>query len=1068
MTRELLLSLVHNARTQLTNEMVALNDDILFLQNELSLSKNKHCSDLVKRKTDITKEQKLKQLSGFLTKYVMFLLDKREGNAPSGGYYSHVMSRNDGIASVMEGIDKAETRKENSAAERLKDLCQKRSALEDMLRLLQISEVEKLSDDKSQDVFSDLMFQLKSSILGGTGHLFSRMRNSEEGAKFRLGKASDNGGDNNNDDEEEHDEDNDGDGNAARGDRCSTATSAGAGINSSRELVTDLEEASGSSDVHADGTLRGKRPAKSPSLDAHISEKGSPLTCKSHTEEKLLPKSASLTSPFLKKQQKCRGRNNQGDSSMQKFNLMRKCFSNTNGVVTSFLFDRDRKMDEGAADISTGSRRNEKSEISILRKFCLEESSVHLESKHTNVAVLKEHIEKGSPKISVKPIPPSINKSGKNVCTRKGGNQSNVEAWEGRHQSGSFDSISSGCSSSSSSSDASASRGPGRERSELGRQMGRKKYLIRINRKGHGSFEVKKDGANSSNRAYDFEVIYEDTDGVVGRMDAAAPEERTPKQLVHFSFLRRGGKICGVQKLHIGDSELVRSLHFRSTTKGGPRDEVVDGVSPGENQLVPRRRKERTTKEARKRINLLEENLKNLREENFRKKYELTRIIDDMKRRRMKGMVANEGVNSEGANHHGATSDGEAASYNMEFVETNRLRGLYIHMLDKQSQLERDKNFYKNELEKLQQDIKNGEAPLADFLREEKEKFIQREKEFYKKEKKFLLVKNQLRKKVTNLKNELEIAEVKLNKEREVNKGLKSTITENLSVIEKKDSERRNSELENESKMKMLNIELQELMDTVVIEKKERNKLQEEICLIRKDMAFDNFKKVVLEKITRTNCDIKYLAEILELLTKELEKRISKESSNEKHVRELKEECKKKEQLLTSAQDKIKQDKRKMKKMREEIAYLHEKNRKLVDSVKCIVAQGAGEFPNDNEVITPEGEGRTISEDEGYYLPSDERSGVVMHHPRKTSQISQSNDTAGRNRKGRRGKECGPSSGKRRFSKNRQSFTSFSDNSSLFLCHDMDTKRGYSSDELTSGAGDRVYVSRGLIRHTLR
>ncbi|GAB65715.1 hypothetical protein PCYB_072170, partial [Plasmodium cynomolgi strain B] len=455
MTKELLLSLVHNASTQLTNEMVALNDDILFLQNELSVSKNKYCSDL-----------NLKQLSAFLTKYVMLLLDKREGNAPSGCYYSHVMSRNDGIASLMEGMDKADTSKEYSTAERLKDLCQKRSALEDMLRLLQMSEVEKLSDDKSQEVFSDLMLQLKR--------------------------------------------------------------------------VSDLEEASGASDVHADGTLSGESPAKNSSLNRHISEKGSPLNWKSNTEERLLPKSCSLTSPFLKKQQKVRNRNNPGDSSLEKFNLMRKCFSNTNVAATSFLFERDRKKNEGAADIPTRISRNEKSKIPIFRKSSLEES-VHLQNKHTNVAILKGHIEKCSPKFSVNSIPRSINKTGKNVCTRKGNNQSNGEAWEERDQLGSFDSLS------SSSSDASESRGPRRERTGSGSQGGRKKYLIRINKKGHGSFEVKKEGANSSGRVYDFEVVYEGVDGVVDSMDAAAPKQRTRKQLVHLSFLRKGEKICGVE-----------------------------------------------------------------------------------------------------------------------------------------------------------------------------------------------------------------------------------------------------------------------------------------------------------------------------------------------------------------------------------------------------------------------------------------------------------------------------------------------------------------------------------------
>ncbi|ANQ07343.1 Uncharacterized protein PCOAH_00017800 [Plasmodium coatneyi] len=1042
MTKALLLSLVHNASTQLSNEIVALNDDILFLQNELSVSKNKHYSDLVKRKTETTtKEQNLKQLSAFLTKYVMFLLDKREGNAPSGCYYSHVMSRNDGIASLVEGMDKADTSNEHIAAERLKDLYQKKSVLEDILHLLQISEVEKLSDNKSQDIFSDLMFQLKSSILGGAEHLFSRMQNIGEGAKFLSGKANNNGSDNNSDD------DNDDDGNAARGDRSSTAASVGSGINSSFEEVSDLEEARGSSNAHADGTLRGGSPVKSPSLNRHISEKGSPLKCKSHTEEKLLPKSGSLTSPFLKKKQNRRSRNNRGHSSLEKFNVMRKCFSNTEGASTSFLFDRDRKMNEGAADIPTRSSTNEKSKIPIWGKSSHEES-VHLKNKHTNVAVLKEHIEKGSPKISVKPIPPSINKTRKNVCTRKGNNRPNGEPWEERDQSGSFDSLSS-----SSSSDASESRGPGGERTRSGSQMGRKKYLIRINRKGHGSFEVKKEGANSSGRVYDFEVIYEGVDGVADRMDAASPQRRTHKQLVHFSFLRRGGKVCGVEKLHIGEIDLVRSFPFGSTTKGGPPNEDVDGVSAGV-QLVPRRRNERTKKEAHKRINLLEENLKNLKEENFRKKYELTRIIDDMKKKKMKNIVTNDE----------AMYDVEAESYNMEFVETNRLRGLYIHMLDKQSQLEKDRNFYKNELEKLQEDMKNNTAPLAEFLREEKEKFLQREKEFYNREKKYFQVKNKLRKKIIHLQSELEIAEGKLNKEREENKILKSTITENLSIIEKKDNERRNSEQENESKMRILNTELQELMDTVVVEKKEKNKLQEEISLIRKDMAFDNFKKVVLGKITKTNGDIKYLAEILELLTKELENKISKESSNEKHLRELKEECTKKAQLLSSAEDKMKQDKKKMRKMREEIFYLHEKNRNLLDSVKCMVAQGVGGFSNGNEVITADG--GTSSREDGYYCSSDERGGVVVHPPRENTQIAQSDDIHKRNRKGKTGRRL--TSAKRRFSKNEGSFTSFSDNSSLFLCHDMDTKRGYSSDELTTGPADPTYVCRGLIRHSLK
>ncbi|CAA9987411.1 conserved Plasmodium protein, unknown function [Plasmodium knowlesi strain H] len=1041
MTKSLLLSLVHNVSTQLSNEIVALNDDILFLQNELSVSKTNNCSDHVKKKTERSKEQNLKQLSAFLTKYVMFLLDKRKSNVPYGSYYSDVMSRNGGIANLIEGIGKADLSKEDSASERLKYLCQKRSALQDMLRLLQISEVEKLSDDKSQDLFSDLMFQLRNSILGGGEHLFNGIQNIEEGAMFPSGKTSDNDS-GNSDDENGND-----DGNASSGDRSSTVASLGLGIKFSCEQVSDLDETSMPSACTSNAPMRRENFAKSSSLNRHMSEKGSPLNWKSLTEERVLSKSSSLTSPFFKKQEKCRSINNRGNSSAQKFNSMRKCFSNTGGVTTSFPVNRDRKMKEGAVDIPTRSTTNGKSKISILRKSSREEPA-HLENKHTDVEVLKEHIEKGSPNISVKPIPPSINKTCKNVYTRKGRNRSNGVSWEERDQSGSFDSLS------SSSSDASAWRGPGGEKTQLSNQMGRKKYLIRINKKGHGSFEVKKKGAKSCARVYDFEIIYEGVDGVVGSMDATSSEQRTRKQLVHFSFLRRGGKICGVEKLHIGDIDLVRSLHFGRTTKGEPRDDHVDCESGG-NELVPRRRRERTKKEANKRINFLEENLKNMREENFRKKYELTRIIDDIKKKKMKNIVRNDELNY----------DVEAESYNMEFVETNRLRGLYIHMLDKQSQLERDRNFYKNELEKLQQDMKNNAAPLADFLKEEKEKFIQREKEFYKKEKKYFQVKSKLRKKVTLLENELEIAQEKLKKEREENKNLKSTVTEKLSIIEKKDSERRNSEQENESKIRNLNTELQELMETFVVEKEEKNKLQEEISLIRKDVAFDNFKKVVLEKITKTNGDIKYLAEILELLTKELENKISKESLNDKHVRELKEECAKKTELLSNAEDKIKKDKSKMRKLKEDIAYLHEKNRNLLESVRCMVAQGVGRFPNHNEVVTADG-GTTYREEEGYYS-SDERGGrMLVYSPRETSQIAQSNDIPRRNRKGTKG--CRPRSGKRPFRENKESITSVSDNSSLFLCHDMDTKRGYSSDELTSGAVDSAYVCRGLIRHSLK
>ncbi|GAW80205.1 hypothetical protein, conserved [Plasmodium gonderi] len=1055
MVKKIVLSLVHNASTQINNELVALNDDILFLQNEFRISENKKVQDLVKRKFYIKEKEKYKKLSEFLTKYVTFLLDKNRNNESTYCIYSHFIKEKNGeIRNLIKDMNNTITNNENSNTKLLNNLCKKRNKLRKILHLIKICNIKNLSDEKLQDIFSDLIFQLKSSNRSNRKNLFSMLLRSGEKCKLKMDEASNeegvigvstgkkfadciitNDSNVNTDGDENVGTDNE---NSSQMNLSSTEASVGVEENSSIDQMSYSEEVNDPPDVYTSDASKGENSGNDLLTNENIFERGNILNGKYHA------KHYSLTKHFLNNQE----RNGCNYSLMNKFNSMRKCFSNTEKVVTPSIFNNDKGVNYNEGEGFTWTNERRENGISILVKS-LQENMNNILSRHMNTETLEGHI-KSNPNLLVKYMPPSINKSGKNVYTKKGNDKPNDERVK-KHNRSNFSgsaSSSSSCSSSSSSSsscDFFAPKGCNGEKASSCSNVRKKKYIFRINKKGNGTLQVKKEGQKSANCIYHFEMIYDDDVGDsaggdkargndAGDDNAGEKNESKNKRLVRVSFLIKGGKICRVKNLHVAEDKFIRNLNFCNIcTDRSANVKKEDAEWEERDKSRMHRRKENFEMESKKRINMLEENLKNLREENFRKKYELTRIIDDMKFGKTKGT----------GNTLALGLDEEMRSYNMEFIETNRLRGLYIHMLDTQNQLERDKNFYKNELEKLQEDIKNNTAPISDFLKEEKIKFMEREKELYKKEKKYFHIKNQLKKKVAHLQNELELTEEKLKIEKEINKSLNSRMKEKIYILEKNESERRNSDMTNESKIHSLNIELNQLMNTMSIEKKEKTKLQNEISLLKKDMTFDNFRKVVLNKVTKTNDDIKHLAEILEMLTKELENKISKENINDRHVLELKEECKKKIYMLNAVEAQMNNDKKKMKKMSEEIAYLREKNKNLVECVKYMINSNGSTMSHEHYLVPKD----------GYYFSLDDGEKKVekgIHRPMQTtSRLTKSNnlEMAHYNRKEDDMPDLNIFAQKKGVAKNSRSYTSFSDNSSLFLCHNMETKREASTYE---------------------
>ncbi|SBS85265.1 hypothetical protein, conserved [Plasmodium ovale curtisi] len=1101
MAKEILLALAHNASTQLNNEIVELSDDIRFLENELSIKKDKKFHNIVKGRCHARKKERYAELNEFFSKYIMFLMDSRK-NETNSLYEAQKGSMDEG--KLMQNLSS----EKKGDRHLLKDMYLKRDTLKEIFNSLRIRSIERMSDEQSQMLFSDLVSKL-GNMNGGDNVAKRDIAKHNVGNFSKLLKGN---GERKPQEYILHPE------NGAREGRKQflhylqgiippiTEQIVGVSVAPSTAPPTVSSNTSSTASSTAASTvslidLNSERESDSEqvnnfplfvNINDNLEEVGNvlPKIEKGHDKREIFNKGKNLPihynvlekrkSPDLRYYTKNESlskfllnrklRANSKYTLITKFNVGRKFFSNSEQKLVLPPLRNDKLTERRSTQGFTGEIVAKRDEDAFRGETAESDDGGDVNSVGENercyanvhamgVEKVVSNNEKRSYMTAEKIISLSPSRGSKSVCAKMDIQRSKKKE-ETQHQSGSprlHASASDGASyttSDAASENGSSASSPSEwssQESRFEKPLRRKRYVCKINKKGRGSFLVRKEGNKSSVHVYDFEVIYEDSE-MDNCKDICKTQEN--KKIFHFSFLKRGNKIKGVKNLYITDREIVKDIHFESETNS--HEHVQDyGKMLQSNK---KERKKRRKEEIRE-MYIMEENIKNLKEENFRRKYELTRIIEDIKNKKKKN-----------SNEIGLES------YNMEFVETNRLRGLYIHMLDKQCQLEKEKNFYKKELKKLQEDVKNNTSPLDKFLKEEKSKFLEKEKLNYKKEKKFLKKQNVLKKKIIKLENDLEITKEKLMTEKELNKNLCNKILDNNIIIEKNETEKITNEKVNESKIKMLNNEKDKLIENITNEKKENEKLKEELTILKKDNGFENFRKVVLEKILKTNGDIKYLAEILEVLTKELENKISKENENNKKLQDLKENFEKLITLLNGTKEKLANEKRRSKRLCQKISYLNEKNENLAECIKILALQcdKEGYKSEKNTGIIPSGvktDRRGILTEQCLpFSDNDKRTCKMLLYNNERSNSNESNGTVYWDET----IHCGithmepdmENDGKRRGSPNySRSCTDFSDKSSLFLCNNEDTKRGYSLENLTGSSGESVPIYRGMVKH---
>ncbi|CRG96689.1 conserved Plasmodium protein, unknown function [Plasmodium gallinaceum] len=991
MSKEVLLSLLQNATTHLNGEIMEITEDINYMENELKITKNKRICDVLKRKYNERKKKKYEELNEIFSQYIKFLLDKRkdciEDSSPQKLEGELKIKKN-----LTENINKTNICNEEENETILRDMYQKRDILKNIFHLIKSNNMENLNYENSQRLLSDLILKLKfmdKFTENNCDEITSKDKSKSKTSIIKNDKRINNidkrilnylnGNYDLSSEINEH----------------STAPSASSLVCVSSEKTSDNEENNRSINLKEKDLskkvknilLENKKKEKKnhayfnnkiPFENAKTLEKRNSFYSKHQTKHESLNK--FLLNDKLKK--------NYSGKLLNKFNLTKKSFSNTETKLkVSFLKTKELNKDNLFLIMKNQQINNSselKGKISIKPNNFLKTCMTSQSSTFNN-----------NSKASFKYLS-SLNGSNKNIHNKEI-NQKKDEKDRKNH------------SNSSSSFSSSSNFEYKKSRSDSNSSYGRKKYTFKINKNGKGVFSVNKEDKLSKN-IYEFEILYDSDFDESASLNSTKDKH---KKILHFSFLESGKKIYAIKNLYMTDDEEIKNLHFYNYN-----------CSSIENEYRNNNSKESSNK-GKKDMDVLEDTIKNLKDENIRRKYELTKIIDDIK-------YKNVNINEEG-------------SYNVEFVETNRLRGLYLQMLEKQSELERDKNFYKNELEKLQKDIKNSTLPISEFFKEEKKILLEREKEFYRKEKNYLKKKNELKKTILELQNELDLTQKRLIKEKELNESLNNIIKEHNSILDKNKTEQKNLDKINENKIKMLNDECEKLKEVIVQEKQDKEKLTEEINihlgeiekmneqinLLKNDNTFSNFRKIVLEKVNKTDGDIKYLAQMLELLTKELENKTIKENIINKKIVKMEQNCLKNKKLLNISKRRLKNKKNKMNNMNEEISYLVKKNRNLIKTIKHLKLQNLG-LTN----IKKKGKEDFIVIDEKKKKKND-----TIIHDQTYNNIIKSSDTNGTNIASYMYKN------RKEQLNNNQSFTSFSDGSSLLLCT-ANTKRGYSFEEL--------------------
>ncbi|SCM20176.1 conserved Plasmodium protein, unknown function [Plasmodium chabaudi adami] len=1012
MEKEILLSLAHNANAQIKNEITELDDEIIFLNTKLGIDKDNTISNIVKGRCNKRKEKKSEELNNFFFKYIMFLLSNKSNDNIGdidGNHFYNMIQKNaeNGGEKVREKNDLL-TNQHISNTKRdenfLKCMYEKKDNLEQILELIKLNDLENLSDKKSQDIFSNLMLKLKNMDSVKNENILNVEDIDKEINELNISE-------NLKQKLLKYLFENINDPNGKTYD-LSTAPSTVSLVDTTSEKESDSEWFTKYNNMGIKFNEFFKN--NDPTFNTSYTNR-SELYGKNNNPHNISynRKSPSFGSIFLKK-----GSHN---ILLNKFNASRKSFSesrqngNKSCLTNEALMRKKKKKNVKlfndqftSLPNQTKEKTNNMSDSESLIKMNKCENNLNCNNKDKSSTLNKE----GSTGAG--------NKNNKNKFS-KGNDKNDDPKKVNEDMPSSF---------SSSSSESNSIR----KFSEDHKTVGFKKLCLKINEEGKGYFTVsKKKGKNCSKYIYDFEIVYEN--GEVPKQNECKEnmnEKDEKKNIFHLSFLTNGKKVYKVNNLHMED------LKITNNGKNGKINIALCQNKKGVSTPLD------SKKENEDKDNLSENDTQNDGKTNGWNKYEVKRIGSRYRQRKKLYSQKREDSN--------------------EFRETNKIRGLYIHMLDRQNQLEIEKEFYKKEYDKLQEDIKNNTAPINEYLKEEKLKHFEREKLFYKKEKQFIKKKNLLKKKMLEIENQLEIVEKKLAMEKEKNENLCLKIQDEKYEIEKRESV-------NESKIKNLNLELEKLNKSILLEQKEKDDLLNKLNILKdEDIEYGNFRKNVLDKVNKTNSDIKYLAEILEVLTKELEKKNHLQNLNEKKIKELEENSQKTENLLRITKDKLLLEKKKKKNLFKEITHLNKKNKDLGKCIKDLM------FRQNSEINFKKNEMNLTGFSSDYEQNQNKKSTLLYDSTSKTN-VSLDNDNYNTmlhykikyncNKKKNNSKNGYLNSSKdEHYPSSDKDGTIVSDNSSLFLFN-PNTKNKISYSDLIESMDDLSDVVTPALKHNI-
>lgn len=410
----------------------------------------------------------------------------------------------------------------------------------------------------------------------------------------------------------------------------------------------------------------------------------------------------------------------------------------------------------------------------------------------------------------------------------------------------------------------------------------RKKHLIKIKKDGNGEYIVKREGGNSRKCVYEFEIIFVDSDDESSR-DRGIMKNRK-KEIAQFSFLGNGSKIENMKNIYLSHDEKIREFPFYNRNRLGYMNNT-SRIRNKDDELT----------------------VLNIKEQHSELKKEITTIINDIKNYRINKLIEDR--------------------YNSDFVHTNKLRSIYLQLLDRQRDLEKERNFYKSELEMIHQKgdraiskVLNskehaGSSPMEMKLQDSKEK------EKWKKE-------LELQAKEQHLKE----------KEEALNKKEKE--------LSEKEKNFKDSQDQSNSKTSEFSAKIDE-QDKKLQELQQQNKQKEKEV---KELSDHNLQ--LDKKIIELQCELKHSKEMLtreKLVNQELNDKFELNLKKEEQVENRKiekkiEEIKLLQEECTSWKKKFENETKEKEKIKEEVKNQVKEIKELKDQIEKLVSDNTLEL----------------------------------------------------------------------------------------------------------------------------